>query len=74
MSFYLIRNIFFLQDFRKDLNRLITQKVMLDRVSQENCRESELATHNFDKLSIDIPGKDFVRSLKCLDPILFVKL
>jgi len=45
-----------LQDFKKDSQKLINQKLMYDRISEENCEDSEMVTKHFDKVSIDAPG------------------
>lgn len=45
-----------LQDFRKDSQKLINQKVLLDRISDENCEDSDMVTKHYEKTSLDAPG------------------
>ena len=45
-----------LRDFKKDSQKLINQKLLLDRVSEENCEQGEMVTKHFEKASIDAPG------------------
>ena len=45
-----------LQDFKKDPQKAVNTKLMLDRVSDENCDEADLLTKHFSKLTLDAPG------------------
>ena len=45
-----------LQDWKKDPHRSVSTKLMLDRISEENCDEREMITKHFDKVSLDAPG------------------
>ena len=45
-----------LQDFRKDPGKAVNQKLMLDRISEENCDEHELISKHLGKLRLDCPG------------------
>ena len=45
-----------LQDFKKDPNKSVNTKLMLDRISEENCDERDMVTKHLDKISVDAPG------------------
>jgi len=45
-----------LQDFKKDPQKAVNQKLMLDRISEENCEEKDLISKHFDSLTLDAPG------------------
>ena len=45
-----------LQDLNRDSPKLINQKLLLERLSEENCEESEMVTKHYDKISLDAPG------------------
>jgi len=45
-----------LQDFKKDPQKSVNTKLMLDRVSEENCDEKDMITKHLDKISLDAPG------------------
>ena len=45
-----------LQDLQRDSPKLINQKLLLERLSEENCEESEMVTKHYDKISLDAPG------------------
>jgi len=45
-----------LQDFKKDPQKAVNQKLMLDRISEENCDEKDLISKHFEKLTLDAPG------------------
>lgn len=45
-----------LQDWKKDPNKNVSTKLMLDRISEENCDEKDMISKHFDKVSLDAPG------------------
>jgi len=45
-----------LQDFKKDPQKLVSQKLMLDRLSEENCEESSMVARTFGQICVDAPG------------------
>ena len=45
-----------LQDFKKDPQKQVNTKLMLDRVSDENCDDEDMITKHFDKVSLEAPG------------------
>jgi hypothetical protein len=45
-----------LQDFKKDPQKAVNQKLLLERVSEENCADSDMVTKHFEKHSLDAPG------------------
>ena len=51
-SAYRLSDVLFLKDPQKSVNT----KLMLDRVSDENCEEADLLTKHFAKLTLDAPG------------------
>lgn len=45
-----------LQDLKKDSQKLVNQKLMFDRISEENCEPDEMVTKHFEQLTLDAPG------------------
>jgi len=45
-----------LQDFKKDPHKQVNQKLMLDRVGEENVEEKDLISKHFPKITIEAPG------------------
>lgn len=45
-----------LQDFKKDPQKVVNQKLLLDRVGEENCATGDMVTKHFERHSLDAPG------------------